>query len=124
MRGELWASCHLPDSSKALSQSPRTSLLIRYGLDQWTTRWVENWLNCQAERVMVNGSKLNLAAGCELSFSRSVLDLILLSNCINNLGDRIECIITKFVGNTKLGGQQISHKEEPPFRETYATRIA
>lgn len=73
---------------------------------------------------MVNGSKLNLAAGHELSFSRSILDLILLSNCINNLGDRIECTVTKFAGNTKLGGQQISHKEEPLFRDTYATRIA
>lgn len=64
---------------------------------------MENWLNCQAERVIVNCSKLNLAAGRELSFSRLVLDPILLSNCINNLGGRIECIAAKFVGNTKLG---------------------
>ena len=122
MRGELWASCQLPDSRKALALCPRTSLLTGYGPDQWTTRWVENWLNCQAERV--NSSKLNLAAGHELSFSRSVLELILLSNCINSLGDRIECIFTKFVGGTKLGGQPINHKEEALFRETSATRVA
>lgn len=80
---------------------------------------MENWLNCQAEREIVNGSKLNLAAGHELRFSRSVLDLKLLS-----LGNSIEYIVTKFVGSTKLVGQQISHKEEPLFRETYATGIA
>lgn len=85
---------------------------------------MENWLNCQAERVVVNDLKLNLAAGIELSFSRSILDLILLCNCMNNLSDRIVCIFSKFVGDIKLGGQQISQEEEPLFRETCATRIA
>lgn len=50
--------------------------------------------------------------------------LYILTNCINNLGDRIECIVTNFGGNTKCGGQQRRHKEEPLFRNTYATGIA
>lgn len=31
--------------------------LMKYGLDKWTVRWSENWLNCQAESVVISSTK-------------------------------------------------------------------
>lgn len=31
--------------------------LMKYGLDKWTVRWSENWLNCQAESVVIGSTK-------------------------------------------------------------------
>ncbi|GAB0178748.1 mitochondrial enolase superfamily member 1 [Grus japonensis] len=30
--------------------------LMIYGLDEQTVRWIENWLNGQTQRVVINGS--------------------------------------------------------------------
>ncbi|KAK4817454.1 hypothetical protein QYF61_015609 [Mycteria americana] len=32
-----------------------TDKLMKCGLDEQTVRWVENWLNGQAQRVVING---------------------------------------------------------------------
>ncbi|KAK4806778.1 hypothetical protein QYF61_005574 [Mycteria americana] len=29
--------------------------LVRYGLDEWTIGWMENWLDCWAKRVVISG---------------------------------------------------------------------
>ncbi|CAM4558309.1 unnamed protein product [Lepidochelys olivacea] len=47
------------DFSKAfdtVSQSIVASKLKKYGLDEWTLRWIESWLDCRAQRVVINGS--------------------------------------------------------------------
>ncbi|KAK4824064.1 hypothetical protein QYF61_009915 [Mycteria americana] len=31
--------------------------LMKYGLDEQTMRWIENWLNCQAQRVVISVRK-------------------------------------------------------------------
>ncbi|KAK4825167.1 hypothetical protein QYF61_024556 [Mycteria americana] len=31
--------------------------LMKYGLDKWTVRWIENWLNCWAQKVVISGMK-------------------------------------------------------------------
>ncbi|GAB0182921.1 mitochondrial enolase superfamily member 1 [Grus japonensis] len=31
--------------------------LLMYGLDEQTVRWIENWLNGQAQRVIISGTK-------------------------------------------------------------------
>lgn len=36
-----------------------TDNLVRSELDRWTTRCVDIWLNCQAQEVVVTGSKSN-----------------------------------------------------------------
>ncbi|CAM4557649.1 unnamed protein product, partial [Caretta caretta] len=47
------------DFSKAfdtVSHSILVSKLKKYGLDECTIRWVESWLDCRAQRVVINGS--------------------------------------------------------------------
>lgn len=33
------------------------SKLIKYGLGKWTTKWTENWPNCQAQRTVMSSMK-------------------------------------------------------------------
>ncbi|KAK4825794.1 hypothetical protein QYF61_002378, partial [Mycteria americana] len=33
--------------------------LTKYGLDKWTMRWTENWLNCQAQGGLISSTKSN-----------------------------------------------------------------
>ncbi|CAM4472822.1 unnamed protein product, partial [Lepidochelys kempii] len=47
------------DFSKAfdtVSHSILNSKLKKYGLDEWTIRWIESWLDYQAQWVVINGS--------------------------------------------------------------------
>ncbi|CAM5074315.1 unnamed protein product [Natator depressus] len=47
------------DFSKAfdmVSHCILASKLKKYGLDEWTIRWIESWLDCQAQWVVINGS--------------------------------------------------------------------
>jgi len=59
----LWTSRAqwiLQDFSKAfdtVSHSILTDKSVRYGLDTCPIRWVENWLDSQAQRVMICGMK-------------------------------------------------------------------
>ncbi|CAM4560229.1 unnamed protein product [Lepidochelys kempii] len=39
-----------------VSHSILASKLKKYGLDECTIRWVESWLDCRAQRVVINGS--------------------------------------------------------------------
>jgi len=48
------------DFSKAFDTAPHSILLEKpavHGLDECTLRWIKNWLNGQAQRVVVNGVK-------------------------------------------------------------------
>ncbi|CAM5078595.1 unnamed protein product [Eretmochelys imbricata] len=39
-----------------VSQRILASKLKKYGLDEWTIRWIERWLDCRPQRVVINGS--------------------------------------------------------------------
>ncbi|GAB0176869.1 mitochondrial enolase superfamily member 1 [Grus japonensis] len=48
------------DFSKAFDTVSHNILigkLRKYGLDEWTVRWVENWLNGRAQRVVISGAE-------------------------------------------------------------------
>ncbi|KAK4826204.1 hypothetical protein QYF61_006148 [Mycteria americana] len=70
--------------------------LSNCGMSGFMVRWVKNWLKGRAQRVVVNGA----TSGWQPVTSGPVLFNIF----INNLDAGVECIISKFADDTKLGG--------------------
>lgn len=43
----------------AVSHNIPTDKLLKNGLNMWTLTWAENWLNCQAQRIVTRGRKFS-----------------------------------------------------------------
>ncbi|KAK4827972.1 hypothetical protein QYF61_022674 [Mycteria americana] len=69
--------------------------LAAHGLGGCTLRWVKNWLDGQAQRVVVKGVK---------SSWQTFLGPVLFNIFINDLHKGIKCALSKFADDTKLGG--------------------
>ncbi|KAK4831799.1 hypothetical protein QYF61_019229, partial [Mycteria americana] len=80
-----------------------TEKLKEYGLFEQTVRWL-NWLNSQAQRVVIGGTKSSWKPVTTIVLQGSMLGPILFHIFINDPSDWTECTLSKFAHGTKVGG--------------------
>lgn len=106
-----------PIIKKGKKEGPGIYKPIENVLEGQRMRWTKNWLNGQAQKITISGTKTNWRPVTRGVPHWSILCLVLFNTFINNQDDGAEYTLTKFADDTKLGrvadtseGPDESHK--------------